>query len=419
MPQPVNTGEIPLEMYERILPEEIAKLRQLAGDLKGARVLHINSTPYGGGVSELLRSQVPFERALGIDANWQVISGEPSFFRVTKAFHNALQGGAHSLTRADQEIYLAYSSLNAKDLKGDYDFIIVHDPQPAAIRSLRPDINAHWIWRCHVDTSNPNPEVWDFLVDYVNAYDAAVFTLREFKPYGIKIRVETITPAIDPLSPKNMELPDEMISHLVNWTGVSDDSPLICQVSRFDVWKDPLGVIEAYRLVKQEIPNVNLALVGSMALDDPEGWDMYEKLLEASRKDEQIHIYTNVGDLQVNAFQRLSDVVIQKSIREGFGLVVSETLWKGTPVVAGKAGGIPIQMAGGGGFLVESIEETAKRVLELLSNPVMAAEEGKRGKEHVRKNFLITRLIKDELMLLESLVYKFSSISVEDSGKSA
>jgi len=406
MLQPVDVGELSIDMYEEILPFEIITLRQVAKDLRGARLLHINATPYGGGVSELLRSLVPLERALGIDAHWQVISGDEHFFRVTKTIHNALQGGAYYLSGTDKETYLAHSAINAKSLTEDFDYIIVHDPQPAALRYLRPDVKARWIWRCHIDTSSPNPEVWGFLAPFIREYDCTVFTLREFVPADLEGRIETILPAIDPLSPKNMELPEGMGQHLLNWVGVPKDGPLICQVSRFDPWKDPLGVIEAYRLIKKEWPGVRLVLVGSMALDDPEGWEMYNEIIKAERQDRHIRVFTNlvgVGDLQVNAFQRLADVVVQKSIREGFGLVVSETLWKGTPVVAARAGGIPVQMAGGGGFLAESIEETAQRVLQLLANPELAAEEGRKGKLHIHKNFLITRLIYDELNLLASL----------------
>jgi len=412
MPQSVDVGVISPDMYEGVLPAEINKLREVAEELKGARVLHINATPYGGGVSELLRSTIPLERALGIDAQWEVITGEETFFRVTKSIHNALQGAEYNLSRADQETYLAYNSLNARSLSKDYDFIIVHDPQPAVLRHLRQDIDARWIWRCHIDTSKPNPQVWNFLVPFINEYDAVVFTLDKFIPAGLTARVDTILPAIDPLSPKNMELPEYISQQLLNWIGVPKDGPLICQVSRFDPWKDPLGVMEAYKLVKQEKPDTRLVLIGSMALDDPEGWDMYQQIVEESRKDEHIHVFTNlvgVGALHVNAFQRLADVVIQKSIKEGFGLVVSETLWKGTPVVAGRAGGIPVQMEGGGGFLVDSVNETAERVLELLDNPDLAIEEGRRGKEHVFKRFLITRLIQDELSLLSAMGNKAPS----------
>ncbi|MHB0976169.1 MAG: glycosyltransferase [Candidatus Aquicultorales bacterium] len=406
MLQPVDIGEISLSLYEKVMPAEIAELKRVAKDLRGAKVLHVNATAYGGGVSELLRSLVPLERALGIDADWQVVFGDEHYFRVTKAFHNALQGGAYHLTPADKETYLAYSARNAQALSDVYDFVVVHDPQPAALRQYCKRSRARWIWRCHIDTSSPNLEVWAFIEKLIEFYDVVVFTLPEFVPEGFKGRVVAIQPAIDPLSPKNMELPPGMGEHLLNWQGVPLDGPLICQVSRFDPWKDPMGVIEAYRLIRKERPDIRLVLVGSMALDDPEGWEIYEEITTTERADPRLHAFTNlvgVGDLQVNAFQRLSDVVIQKSIREGFGLVVSETLWKGTPVVAGRAGGIPLQMEGGGGFLVDSVEETAEKVLELLGDKERAKREGAKGREHIRKNFLITRLIKDELELLASL----------------
>lgn len=406
MLQQVDIGDLSLGLYERILPDEIAELREVARALKGARVLHISSTPYGGGVSELLRSLVPLERALGIDSSWEVMLADQSFFRVTKMIHNALQGAPYHLSVADKEVYMAYSTRNAQLLPDDYDFIMVHDPQPAALRYLRADMKACWIWRCHIDTSSPNPAVWRFLKTFIKHYHAKIFTLPEFVPRDLNGTVHTIMPAIDPLSPKNMDLPRDMAKLLLNWIGIPDNGPLICQVSRFDPWKDPMGVIEAYRLVKKERPDVRLALVGSMALDDPEGWDMYEQILEADRQDAHIHVFTNlvgVGDLQVNAFQRLSKVIIQKSIREGFGLVISETLWKETPVVARRAGGISAQMAGGGGFLTETVEDTAAKVLELLNNPSLAQEEGRRGRRYVQDNFLITRLIRDQLELLNSL----------------
>ncbi len=407
MPQPVDLGELNLNMYDEILPSEMEELRQQAEDLRGLRILHINATPYGGGVSELLRSLVPLERALGLDSNWQVITADKSFFRVTKAIHNALQGAPYKLTKSDRETYLAYNSLNARDITDDYDVIIVHDPQPAAICSLRSDIKAKWIWRCHIDTSAPNSEAWEFLYPYVSKHDAKVFTMPDFIPKGLDGKIEIIAPAIDPLSPKNTTLPEHMARQLINWIGVPKDGPLICQVSRFDPWKDPLGVIEAYHLIKQELPNVHLALIGSMALDDPEGWEIYQTVVDVAKKDRNLHVFTNligVGDLQVNAFQRLADVVIQKSIREGFGLVISETLWKGTPVVAGRAGGIPSQMAGGGGFLVNSVEETAEKTLILINDRKFADLEGSRGREYVRKNFLVTRLVRDHLQLMASLL---------------
>lgn len=402
----VDIGDLQLDMYERVFPDEIAELRALSSGLKGARVLHINSTVLGGGVAEILRSAVPLERALGVDSRWHVMSGDERFFRVTKSIHNALQGAPYNLTKTDQETYLAYNKLNADALQAEFDYIFVHDPQPSALRYLRPDIQAHWVWRCHIDTSTPNPSVWSFLLPFITAYDTMIFTMREFVPKGFEFKAQIIPPAIDPLSPKNMDLSEDVCWHLIKWAGVPQDGPLICQVSRFDPWKDPLGVIEVYRLVAQERPDARLVLVGSMALDDPEGWEMYDKIMEAKGYNSRIHVFTNfigMTDIQVNAFQRISDVVIQKSIKEGFGLVVSETLWKGTPVVARRAGGIPLQMAGGGGFLINSVDEAAMRVLELLAEPKQADELGQKGRRYVRNHFIITRLIRDHLRLMLSL----------------
>jgi trehalose synthase len=268
---------------------------------------------------------------------------------------------------------------------------------------------ARWVWRCHIDTSEPNPQIWNFLRPYLEGYDATVFTLGSFVPYDVPVeRVEIIPPAIDPESPKNFELDPRVASRLLRWIGVEAERPLVTQVSRFDPWKDPLGVIEAYRLIKPEVPRLQLALAGSMALDDPEGWEIYRKIREAAKNDVQIHLFTNltgVGNVEVNAFQRLSDVVIQKSIREGFGLVVSETLWKETPIVAGRAGGIPLQVRGGvGGFLVDSVEECAEKTLWALQHPEEAKEFGVKGRKPVGERFLLTRLIADDLRLYGSLL---------------
>jgi trehalose synthase len=268
---------------------------------------------------------------------------------------------------------------------------------------------AKWIWRCHIDTADPNPRVWGFLRPYLEGYDAAVFTLGGFAPPDVPVeRVEIIPPAIDPESPKNMELGEKTARRVLQWIGVDLNRPLITQVSRFDPWKDPLGVIAAYRLVKEEAPDLQLALVGSMALDDPEGWEVYREIQEAAKSDPHIHLFTNltgVGNVEVNAFQRLSEVVIQKSIREGFGLVVSEALWKDTPVVAGRAGGIPLQLQDGtGGFLVDSVEECASKTLQLLKNPDEGRRLAERGRELVRERFLLTRLIADELRLYGDLL---------------
>jgi trehalose synthase len=346
---------------------------------------------------------------LGLLADWKLITGDQTFFTVTKAIHNGLQGAARELTPAEQETYLTHSTSNAQLLEEEYDLVVVHDPQPLALLQLHGKGAARWIWRCHIDTSEPNPQVWGFLRPYLGGYDATVFTLGSFAPPDIPVeRVEIIPPAIDPESPKNFDLDARVASRLLRWIGVEVDWPLVTQVSRFDPWKDPLGVIAAYRLVKPEVPGLQLALAGSMALDDPEGWEIYRQIQESARNDPQIHLFTNltgVGNVEVNAFQRLSDVVIQKSIREGFGLVVSETIWKETPIVAGRAGGILLQVRGGiGGLLVDSVEECAERTLWALQHPEEAKEFGVKGHELVRERFLLTRLIADELRLYGSLL---------------
>jgi trehalose synthase len=410
MLETVDVGTQDLNLYERSAgAEAVAQLRELAAPLEGVRILHVNATPYGGGVAEILRSEIPLLRDLGILADWKLITGDQTFFTVTKAIHNGLQGAARELTPAERETYLTHSTRNAQLLEEEYDLVVVHDPQPLALLQLHGKGAARWVWRCHIDTSEPNPQVWDFLRPYLEGYDAAVFTLGSFAPPDVPVeRVEIIPPAIDPESPKNLELDARVARRLLRWIGVEVERPLVTQVSRFDPWKDPLGVIAAYRLVKPEVPSLQLALAGSMALDDPEGWEIYRQIQDSVKKDSQIHLFTNltgVGNVEVNAFQRLSDVVIQKSIREGFGLVVSETLWKETPVVAGRAGGIPLQLQdGAGGFLVDSVEECAEKTLHLLRNPEEGEALGAEGRELVRERFLLTRLIADELRLYGALL---------------
>lgn len=406
----VDVGRQPVALYESSAGEEaVAQLRELSAPLEGARVLHVNATPYGGGVAEILRSEIPLLRDLGLVADWKVITGDEAFFSVTKAMHNALQGAARGLTTAELETYLAHSARNASLLEESYDLIVVHDPQPLALLELHGKDDARWIWRCHIDTADPNPQVWGFLRAYLGGYDAAVFTLGNFAPPDAPVgRVEIVPPAIDPESPKNIDLEPEISRRVLTWIGVDVEAPLVTQVSRFDPWKDPLGVIEAYRIMKEELPGLQLALVGSMALDDPEGWEIYREIQDAARSGPHIHLFTNltgVGNVEVNAFQRLSDVVVQKSLREGFGLVVSETLWKGTPVVAGRAGGIPLQLAGGaGGYLIDSVEECAAKTLRLLKDPREGRELARSGRGLVRERFLLTRLIADELRLYGDLL---------------
>jgi len=410
MLETVDVGTQDLDLYERSAgAEAVAQLRELAAPLEGARILHINATPYGGGVAEILRSEIPLLRDLGLLADWKLITGDQTFFSVTKAIHNGLQGAPRELTPSEQETYLTHSARNAQLLEEEYDLVVVHDPQPLPLLKLHGKGAARWVWRCHIDTSEPNPQIWNFLSPYLEGYDATVFTLGSFVPYDVPVeRVEIIPPAIDPESPKNFELDAGGASRLLRWIGVEAERSLVTQVSRFDPWKDPLGVIEAYRLIKPEVPGLQLALAGSMALDDPEGWEIYRQIRESAKNDSHIHLFTNltrVGNVEVNAFQRLSNVVIQKSIREGFGLVVSETLWKETPIVAGRAGGIPLQVRGGvGGFLVDSVEECAEKTLWALQHPEKAREFGAKGRELVRERFLLTRLIGDELRLYGSLL---------------
>jgi trehalose synthase len=405
----VDIGVRPVAAYRGIAPDALLdELTSVAASLRGVRVLHVNATPYGGGVSELLRSTVPILNDLGLVAHWRIVHGDERFFEVTKKLHNGLQGADVQLTESDREAYLGTSKRNAELFESQYDFVFLHDPQPGAILALGNRRGARWIWRCHIDTSTPNSAIWAFLSPHLEGFDAAIFTMEQFVPPAFPVkRVEIIPPAIDPLSPKNLPLQDITARQVLEWIGVELDRPLITQVSRFDPWKDPLGVIAAYRQVRREIPDAQLALVGSMALDDPEGWSIYSRIREEVRGDNDIHVLTNlvgVGNIEVNAFQRLSDVVIQKSIREGFGLVVSETLWKETAVVAGRAGGIPLQMAdGAGGVLVDTVDECASSTLELLRDRDRRHELARQGKERVRTQFLVPRLLLNELKLMREL----------------
>lgn len=406
----VDVGTQSVHAYERDAPPgTIDALLALAEPLRGLRVLHLNATPYGGGVAEILRSEIPLLRDLGLDADWSIISGDREFFTVTKAIHNGLQGAERPLDAGERAEYLAHTAANAEQLGDGYDVIVVHDPQPLAIPATRGRGRAKWVWRCHIDTSAPNPDTWAFLRPFLTAYDSAVFTMGCFVPPDFPLaRVAIVPPAIDPQSPKNLDLPSPLATRVLEWIGVDVDRPLVVQISRFDPWKDPLGVIDAYRLVQEDVPDVQLVLAASMALDDPDGWDIYRSIQEVARDDPGIHLFTNltgVGNIEVNALQRCADVVVQKSVREGFGLVVSEALWKGTPVVGGRAGGIPLQLRdGAGGYLVGSTEECASRIGELLGDAELRRSLGESGREVVRSRFLLTRLVADELRLYASLV---------------
>jgi trehalose synthase len=400
-----------LDDYRPIVGEQVVeRVRELAAPLRGARVVHVNPTAFGGGVAEILHTLVPLMRDVGLDAEWRLMEGSDEFFNVTKAFHNALQGADLELTAEMREIYLRYNEQNARAFQVNHDFVIIHDPQPAAMLHFHGrQGDEKWIWRCHIDTSTPNRAVWDFMEPFLALYDAGIFTLEQYVAGGLHYEhLAIIPPSIDPLSPKNVAMPREQAQAILRRYGVDTERPLVTQVSRFDPWKDPLGVIEAYRIAKRRVPGLQLALVGSMAHDDPEGWIYYDRTLRRAGEDFDIYILHNfhgVGDVEVNAFQTASDVIVQKSIREGFGLVVAEAMWKGQAVVGGNAGGIPLQIVDGEtGFLVESVEACAEKILWLLEHPREAKAMGKRARERVRRHFLSTRHLADYLELFRELV---------------
>ncbi|HTJ84634.1 MAG TPA: glycosyltransferase [Polyangiaceae bacterium] len=399
-----------VENYRRIVGDDVIdEIESLARELKGVRLCHVSSTGFGGGVAELLSRLVPLARALGIDADWRLIRGTPDFFRVTKSMHNALQGAPQPLSDADKALYLHVTRESADLLDAESDIYVVHDPQPATLREAVGPNGAKWIWRCHIDTSAPNQDVASFLLPYLGDYDAVVFTMKEFMLPGLEARrTAFIAPAIDPLSTKNMELTDELCREVIANAGVDTNRPLVVQVSRFDPWKDPMGVIEAYRIAAREVPGLQLALVGAMAGDDPEGWQILKRIEEETSDDDDIYVFTNlagVGNMEVNAFQRAASLVIQKSLREGFGLVVSESFWKARPIVAGRAGGIPMQFPPGyERYLVGGVEDCAARMVELLRDPARCRAFGEAAREHVRNHYLLPRLLRDDLRLIQAVL---------------
>ena len=403
-----------LHDYADVVPAgTIERIEALAKPLEGARVLHVNATAYGGGVAELLATHVALLRSIGIDAEWQVMAGSDEFFGVTKAVHNALQGAKVTWGAAQERVYLETVHDNAMRLDGDWDYVVIHDPQPAAIRAMvrghafdRP--GTKWIWRCHIDLTDADEAVWQFFRPYVEEHDASVWTMPGFVPASLSMgEVVIAPPCIDPLSVKNLDLGEPFVREICRKYGVDVDRPLLVQVSRFDPWKDPVGVIDAFRKVRAEVDGVQLVLAGSMATDDPEGFHVWQEVEEAASGDADIKLLSNlqqVGSVEINAFQRAADAVIQKSRREGFGLTVSEGLWKGRPVIGGRAGGICLQIDDGvDGFLVDSVEECAARAIELLGDHRRADTMGANGREHVRNNFLSTRELEDWLHLFGNL----------------
>jgi trehalose synthase len=409
--QLVNVGHKALGDYATLVSRGLMdEIRRLAEPLAGRRVVHVSATAFGGGVAEINYTLVPLMADAGLEVEWRVIRGADEFFDVTKAIHNGLQGDARSLTQEETEVYRCYNATNAAELPADdYDFVIVHDPQPAALIESFPERRAKWIWRGHIDFSTPNPAALAVLLPSLRAYDAAIFHMPQYVPAAEGLPLAAIwPPAIDPLMPKNMALSPEDAAYIVDQFGIDVERPLLTQVSRFDPWKDPLGVIDAYRQVKLRFPETQLALVGSMAHDDPEGWEFYNRTVEHADGDPDVYILSNlnnVGAVEVNAFQVHSQAVLQKSIREGFGLTVTEALWKGRPTVAGRVGGIVAQIADGEtGWLVDSAETCAHAAIEILRDPSEARVRALKGKEYVRRHFLTPRLLRDWLVLFNVLL---------------
>jgi trehalose synthase len=401
MGETLALSRIPLEDYARLLGAgEIEELRALAKPLRGRSIEMINSTSLGGGVAEILNRLVPLAEELELNMKWEVMSGGEDFFEVTKSFHNALHGAPYHPGPRDFEIFLAYNKQNLSTLPLDAEFVVIHDPQPAALIDARRPGSNHWLWRCHIDLSHPNRPVWEFLEKFVSRYDGAMFSSPEFSRQ-LPIPQYLFYPAIDPLSEKNCELEPEFISQVLARYKIDPHRPILTQISRFDRLKDPVGVIRAYRIVKR-YSDCQLVLAGGGAADDPEGAVVLNEVLREADHDPDIRVIELPAwaPLEVNALQRASTVVIQKSLREGFGLTVSEALWKKKPVVASAVGGIPIQIIHKHtGLLAHSVEGTAYQIRFLLSHPHIAAKLGENGREHVKENFLITQKLKRYLTL--------------------
>lgn len=405
MSETLALTRIPLSEYAELLGAgEIEELRALAKPLRGRSMKMINSTAIGGGVAEILNRLVPLAEELELNFKWEVMSGGEDFFEVTKAFHNALHGAPYHANPKDFEIFLAYNECNRATLPLDDEFVVIHDPQPAALIEARKPGTNHWVWRCHIDLSHPNRAVWDFLEKFVSRYNGAMFSSPEFSRQ-LPIAQYLFYPAIDPLSEKNCALEPEFIAQILARYRIDPQRPMLTQISRFDRLKDPVGVIRAYRIVKRYF-DCQLVLAGGSASDDPEGSIVLKEVLREADNDPDIRVIELPAwaPLEVNALQRASTIVIQKSLREGFGLTVSEALWKKKPVVASAVGGIPIQIIHKHtGLLAHSVEGTAYQIRFLLSHPEIAAKLGERGHQHVKENFLITQKLKRYLTLFQIL----------------
>ncbi|MCH7761041.1 glycosyltransferase [candidate division TA06 bacterium] len=403
-----------LEKYREIVGDKVIKeIQEKARDLRGKHILHINSTYSGGGVAEILDSLVPLMNDIKIVADWRIVHGKPDFFTVTKKFHNALQGDSINLSERKKQLYIQTNEIFSSYTNINQDCVIVHDPQPLPLIKFF-EKKQPWIWRCHIDLSKPNGDLWKFLSDFIIQYNMVIISNKNYKKNGLSVEQRIVNPAIDPLSTKNKEISDATISKYLRKFGVPLDKPLITQISRFDKWKDPEGVIDVYKKVKTKV-DCRLILCGNMASDDPEGLEIFQKTERKARslvkKGDIILVREPASSnyIFINSLQRKSSVIIQKSTKEGFGLTVTEALWKGTPVVGSNVGGIPLQMTDGeNGFLVDSWDAKgfAERIIELLKNPDLANKMGKKAIESVRKKFLITRLLSNYLDLFNHLLFR-------------
>jgi trehalose synthase len=400
-----------LDRYSEICgPDVIDQLRQLVVPLKGAKVIHVNSTRKGGGVAEILAKLVPLKMELGIDVSWEVIEGNADFFRCTKGFHNALQGNKVEIPQSLLENYENTNRKNAEGLRDkleEADIVFIHDPQPAPLLEYCPNRRGKWFWRCHIDASKPYRPVWKYLRSFVAGYDASIFSLAAFAQPLPHVEY-LIAPSIDPLSEKNIELDQSWVDSVVSNLGVDLERPVMTQVSRFDIFKDPVGVIRAYRLTKKFIPTLQLILAGGEATDDPEAMTVLDEVRTAANDDPDIHIVLLPPDAHrsINALQRASDIVLQKSLKEGFGLTVTEAMWKGKPVIGGDTGGIRIQVVNHQtGFLVNTPEGAALRARYLLFHRDLLQEMGEKARSFVRENFLLTRHLREYLTIMVSVLH--------------
>jgi trehalose synthase len=403
---------IKLDDYTDIVGREvITELRTLAERVRGRTLQNINSTPVGGGVAEILTRLVPLLRELGVQASWDVIKGDQAFFNVTKAFHNALHGAREEISDAMLESFRATTEANLREMNLTGDVILIHDPQPLGLVLRKPEVGRSWVWRCHIDISTPDPCVWNFLRPYVEQYDVSIFSMPDFAQ-SLPIPQYMVAPSIDPLSDKNRDLDPAYVASVLEKYRLDPGRPILTQISRFDRLKDPVGVITAYRIVKRRY-DCQLVLAGGGASDDPEGEEVLSEVRERAAADPDIHVLLlpPFSDLEINALVRGSTLVFQKSLREGFGLTVTEALWKRKPVIGGAVGGIRLQVINGiTGFLVHSPEGAAQRAMQILAEPGLRARLGENGYEHVRQNFLLTRHVKDYILVMLALEHPAEDI---------